>query len=132
MENLAPFEYERDDAKRRIRVTARRALQPDEFRAIVDRQVQEQTWAYALLYDLRRMSEAVARSDADMLAAYVYRYLITHGSRGPVAVVTTSFGVLGAAQVYATNTSRAGVEVHVFWDVFEAERWLDAEQERQL
>jgi hypothetical protein len=132
MEEPASFVYTRDDARRRIRVTAQRALQREDFRAIVDRQAQEETWRYAMLYDLRLMPWAVPIDDADMLAAQVYRHLVTYGPRGPVAVVTTSIEVIGAARLYSVTTARAGIDVKVFWDLAPAEQWLDEQQPLQL
>jgi hypothetical protein len=127
----APYSYNRDDARRRVTVVARDELTRDDFMAILDRQVSENTWSYAVLYDLRDMSHAVVPADVDAIAARVYRYLMVHGARGPVAVVTTAFEVIGATRSYALGATRAGVEVQLFWDVPEAERWLEALQRLQ-
>lgn len=123
-----PFTYVRDDTRRRIRVTARGTLARADFIAIVDRQAVEHTWSYALVYDLRMMPAAGTRDDADAVAAHVFRYLIAEGPRGPVAAVTTSASMIAAAQVYAFIAARAGVEVQVFWDLDEADRWIDERQ----
>jgi hypothetical protein len=39
--------------------------------------------------------------------------------------VTASANLIGAIQLYAFVLERAGVNLQVFWDVVEAEQWLD-------
>ena len=123
--NSLPFDYVRDDARRRITVAARAPLRPDDFLRVIDRQAQEQTWSYGLLYDLRALSAPLSRGEYDELAADVFRHVATLGPRGPVAVVTASANLIGAVQLYAFILERGGVNVQVFWDVTEAERWLE-------
>lgn len=125
------FEYRRDDARRRITVVAQGDLTRDDFRTILDRQARERTWSYGLLYDLRRMTHALLPSDVDELACRVYRYLISHGPRGPVAVVTTAIDVIGSTRAYERGAARAGVDVQVFWNVADALPWIEAHQRMQ-
>ena len=124
------YAYQRDDARRLVRVVAHGSLTFADFNAIVDRQAAEGSWEFGLLYDLQRMSIPISSEDAVILAGIVYRHLLTLGPRGPVAVVTTSFEVLGSAQAYAFATSRAGINVQVFWNGVEAEQWLESEIDR--
>jgi Mg-chelatase subunit ChlI len=125
MQASSPYDYVRDDEKRRISVLVRTALPPEDFVRIIDRQAQEQTWSYAMLYDLRAVSAPLSKQDYDTLAAEVFRHVAVHGDRGPVAVVTTSADAIGAIQLYAYVLERAGVNLQVFWDLSEADRWLD-------
>lgn len=120
-----PYDYERDDAKQRIRVRLQGQPQVEQFFAIIDRQADEGTWSFDILYDARRVCSPLGQDDADRVAAHVYRKLMTVGPRGAVAVVATAGDVIGAAQLYAFNTARAGVVVEVFWAMSEAESWLD-------
>jgi hypothetical protein len=120
-----PYDYVRDDDRHRITVAVRAPLRSEDFRSIIDRQAQERTWSYGLLYDLRALSAPLSQEEYDMLAADVFRHVVVHGRRGPVAVVTASANLIGAIQLYAFVLERAGVNLQVFWDVVEAEQWLD-------
>lgn len=120
-----PYDYVRDDDKQRITVAVRAPLRPEDFRSIIDRQARERTWSYGLLYDLRALSAPLSQGAYDMLAADVFRHVAERGQRGPVAVVTPSANLIGAIQLYAFVLERAGVTLQVFWDVVEAEQWLD-------
>jgi hypothetical protein len=127
----APFDYIRDDASCRIRIAAHRALRIVELLSIVDRQADEGTWTYAVVYDMRQTHSALPPPDADALAARVSLHIVSHGPRGPVAVVSRTPAVIGAMQMYAFHAALAGVEVQVFWEQHEAEHWLDGVQARQ-
>jgi hypothetical protein len=118
------FDYERDDAARRIRVRPRRALNVYEYIAVLDRQAQEGTWSYGVLWDLSRGTQMLAQTDADLVASHVYSHLIRCGSRGPVAVVTDEHAVVSSTRAYASKTERAGMQVAVFPTVPAAEQWL--------
>ena len=123
MQNNAPsFVYARDDARRRIRITASRALHAPDLIAIIDRQAHEGTWAYGTLYDLRDVVDPTPRDDAIAVAEHVERMVGEYGRRGPVALVTRSSVVIGSGYAYTRDS--AGRAVEVFWDVDEAESWL--------
>ena len=48
--------YERDDARRRVMVTVRDSIEPDDAFAVIERQRVDDAWSYGLLYDLRLMT----------------------------------------------------------------------------
>jgi hypothetical protein len=131
VEDLPPFEYHRDDARRRIRITAREPLQGGDLTSIVDRQAREDTWTFAVLYDLRATHGATLRADAIAVAEHVRRYVDVHGARGPVALVTRRIDMVAAGQIYALDGAKRGFSVEVFWDLDEADRWLDERQVKQ-
>jgi hypothetical protein len=56
----------------------------------------------------------------------VRRYVIQHGRRGRVAVVTREIAMVGIAQGYAYETAKSGIDVQIFWDVSDAVDWLEA------
>jgi hypothetical protein len=122
--DTSAFTYDRDDARRRIRVTAQRLLNASDLIAIVDQQLEEQAWSYGTLYDLRLVNAATSRPDAVAVAAHVEALVAKHGPRGPVALVTRFIKMVGAGQLYAIDSSRKGRSVDVFWDLDEAEAWL--------
>jgi hypothetical protein len=122
------FDYVRDDGRRRIRIKAHQPLQGNDLIAIVDRQVREDAWAYGMLYDLRAVSGATPKGDLREVADHVLAYVTLHGARGAVALVTRTVDMIGTGQMYAFLGARAGIKVEVFWDLAEAERWLDEQQ----
>jgi hypothetical protein len=122
----ARFDYVRDDARRRIRVTAHQPLQGDDLIAIVDRQVHEDTWSYGFLYDLRAVQGTTPKADVRAVADHVLTHVQVQGPRGPVALVTRTVDTVATLQIYAFLSAKTGVTVEVFWDLDEAERWLDA------
>jgi hypothetical protein len=125
-----PFTYERDDAHRRIRVRAQRTLDRDEFATILARQVDEKTWTYGVLYDLRRMATSAPPDDAQTLADRMVTALVELGPRGPVAVVAWSQDVIHTTKEYAASARRGGLRMQVFSTIADAERWLDEQEAR--
>jgi len=119
-----PFDYLRDDAHRRITVTAHQSLTVEEYAGVVDRQAADGTWRFGLLWDLRAAVAPLPVGDADLVAAHVYRNLIRHGTRGPVAVVSDSSPILMSLMAYASKTVRAGLQIRAFSGLVEAEEWL--------
>jgi hypothetical protein len=120
------FDYVRDDARRRIRVTTHHWLPLEDLTAIIDRQAGEGTWSYGMIYDLRCLRGPAPTGDAPKLVDYILAQITRLGPRGPVAFVTRSADLLGIAYRYARVSEKVGFEVEVFWDLDEAERWLDA------
>lgn len=117
------YEYLRDDAHRRVRVTLRVPLDPSDYVAIIDRQASEGAWTFGLLYDLRFVQEPTASADNDQISERVRTHMAVLGKRGPVAIVTREVAVIARSQSYAAHVTR-GYDVEVFWDVDEAEDWL--------
>jgi hypothetical protein len=122
------FDYVCDHDRRLIRVTVRATMTRQDWLAIIDRQASEGTWSYGLLYDFRLMMEPVSREDTDAAAARVRQHTLSKGSRGPLAVVAERPDVLSRSEGYAFLHKRSGIRLEVFWNVDEAERWLDEQQ----
>src|SRR5262245_20249520 len=116
--------YIRDDDRRRIRVTIADSATLAELIAVVDRQASEGTWQYGMLYDVRALGDPSTAADRETVLNHVRRLITVHGPRGPVAVVARSSATIGTAQMYS---HRAGEDLmlQVFWDLDEAERWLE-------
>ena len=128
-EGSAGFDYVRDDHRRRIRVTVRAQMTRRDWLAIIDRQASDGTWSYGLLYDFRQMMEPVPREDAEAAALRVRQHVLGKGPRGPLAVVAERPDVLSRSEGYGFLHKRSGIRLEVFWDVEEAERWLDCHQQ---
>src|ERR1700674_4937900 len=62
-----PIVYERDDARRLITVTLTEPYAVEDIFGAIDRQAAEDTWDYAMLYDLRAV-EVSTNADARQLA----------------------------------------------------------------
>jgi hypothetical protein len=121
------FDYERDDVRRRIRITARQPLRAADLTAIVDRQLHDNAWTYGILYDLRTIATVTSRVDADAVADYVRASVGVHGPRGSVALITRRGDIVAMGQIYAMRSAGSGFDVEVFWDLADGEGWLDGQ-----
>jgi len=121
--------YDRDDRRRRILVMITVAATIDDLLALIDRQADEQTWAYSMLYDFRASTFAPTMQEIDRLLDRVQRASRRHGARGPVALVTADLISFGVGRMYSTRSELAGLRVRVFENMTDAERWLE-EQDR--
>jgi hypothetical protein len=80
-----PIAYKRDDERRLITATVSDPFTVDDILAAIDRQAAEDTWGYAMLYDLRAASEFPAEVDLQTMADRVK--VVGEGrARGPVGV----------------------------------------------
>lgn len=120
-----PIDYLRDDPRRRIRVTASDPLTVVEGLALVDRQVADGAWTYGMLYDATLLSDPLSMKDVTSILAHIRTLVEMHGRRGPIAIVSRAARVVGKSQAYANLGAQTGLDIEVFWDTDEAERWLD-------
>ena len=120
-----PITYERDDQLRRIVVTTIGIVGLDDMLAVVDRQANEGTWQYGILYDSRRVASVASQTDVRAGVRHVEVLSRTHGKRGPVAFVTTMPAAYGMVRMYSTLAGQVEQAVEVFRDIGDAERWLE-------
>ena len=120
-----PFEYVRDDAKHRIKVTVSDPLTVAELIASVEHQLADGTWQHTLIVDARRLILLTPNvSFMQSFVSYVAELVAAHGPRGPIAIVSTQSGVISSGQMY--NLFGGEMEpVEVFWDIDEGQQWLD-------
>jgi len=80
--------YHRDDGKRLISATMTDPISIEDFVDAIERQAAEDTWSYALLYDLRGATMTSSSSDT-RLEQFVDRVQVLGAgrTRGPVAAV---------------------------------------------
>jgi hypothetical protein len=121
------YTYEIDRARKRIHVRAHTALDRASLVAIIDRQLQDNAWSFGVLYDVRHVVGATSAADTRAVSAHALACVERHGPRGPVAIVTRSAEMVGAGQMYALVNAEA-MQVEVFWDVDDADRWLDEQR----
>jgi hypothetical protein len=120
-----PYQYARDDTARSIRITLTDPLTVAERIAAVEEQVADDAWRYRTLIDARYL--AVYKPNPTEMQAVVARvaeFVAEYGRRGPVAIVSNRATVISAGQMYNHfGDKRHAVEV--FWDLDEAQRFLD-------
>ena len=99
---------------------------------IVDRQIDEGTWTYSMLYDTRRLSlgQTGTQDEVRKLLKHVLSRGEDRGQRGPVAIVTDNPAYYVVIRLYASLGKSAHLTMEVFRDPGDAERWL-AEHSRQ-
>jgi len=119
-----PITYERDDERRRIVVTTIGIVGVDDLLAVVDRQANDGTWQYGMLYDSRRVTSVASQTDVRAGLKHVDVLSRVHGRRGPVAFVTTMPAAFGMVRMYSTLAGQLHQAVEVFRDIGDAERWL--------
>ena len=121
-----PYQYVRDDPRRRIRIRFRDPLTTEELVETADRQVAEGVWSYSVLVDARGLSSKPDIGRIRTFLSHVKQLVTQHGPRGPLAIVVRESGGIAGAQIYKTlGGTNAEPELTTFWDVDEAERWLD-------
>ena len=117
-----PFEYERDDDRRRITVRPIGSLTADTTSRIAERHRDENAWGYAMLFDLTLLTAAPHRDEVQRIADYVQRQA-NHRPRGPVAIIAPDAALFGLARMYAAFAD-PGLPLRVFRDAADAEQWL--------
>jgi hypothetical protein len=119
-----PIRYERDDARRRVVVTAEGTIDPYDTLGVIERQRLDDAWSYGLLYDLRLMTGRLTLAE---LRPVLGRGLQSRSAarRGPIAILATGPLVYDVACSYAA-LGRSTLTIEVFHDSDEAEQWLTA------
>jgi hypothetical protein len=117
---MAVVSYHKDDAARRITVDITGPLTAEDLLNVMERQVFDGAWAYALLYTVQEMPPDVAA-----LIRYRRETTTRLGRRGPVAVVARHPAIFRIAREYA-NAPDDGAE-GFFSNHEDAERWLAAQ-----
>ena len=123
-----PFQYARDDAKHRLRVTISDPLTVDDLISSVDHQLADGTWLYGLLVDARGvLAFAPKPSDLQPFLSRVRDLVAAHGPRGPVALVSKQSVVISGGHMYNVFGGKTE-SLEMFWDMDDARRFLDKAQ----
>jgi hypothetical protein len=116
-----PITYERDDERRLITVTVTEPYTIDDILRAVDRQSAENTWGYAMLYDLR----AQMTIPADLQPAADYVKAVAKGrARGPVGVAISGQPEEFRRGLKYTELARETVTVEVLLTSAQIDDWL--------
>jgi hypothetical protein len=119
-----PIQYERDDARHRIRVTVTDPLTVADLIASVERQLADGAWGYGLLVDARSTFRAPQPMEMRSFVSSVRELVSAHGPRGPIAIVAKESAAIIGAQLYSFFGQKMEA-VETFWDLDDAQRWLD-------
>lgn len=127
---MVPVTATRDDERRRVTVTITDPWSVEEIAVAMEQQIAERTWAYAVVYDMSRTTWIPAEPDVLWLVKRGQQQVARHGSRGPIAVVTSLGPEALPLHSYAISAGEHGrVTINVFTDHAAADRWL-SEQSR--
>jgi hypothetical protein len=80
-----PTVYERDDDRRLITLTVTEPYSVDDVISAIERQMAEDTWEYAMLYDMRTTARLSTIEEARLITNRV-QHLSGSRTRGPVAM----------------------------------------------
>jgi hypothetical protein len=118
-----PITYQRDDQRRLIIVTATEPCSVDDISSVIDRQASEDTWEYALLYDLRAMTDASTEADLQQIAE---RVKVVGGGRGrgPVGIAIRARPALFLQGLMYTKLVKEFVTVEMLLTAAQIDAWL--------
>ena len=120
---LMPIAYQRDDQRRLITVTVTEPCSVDDISSVIDRQAGEGTWEYALLYDLRAMTDASTEADLQLLAERV-KAVRGERPRGPVGIAICARPALFLLGLMYTKLLKEFVTVEVLLTEAQIDAWL--------
>lgn len=118
-----PIVYERDDRRQLITVIVTEPYANEELLALIDRQSSENTWEYAMLYDLRSVTIAPSEDDLLQMAGRV-REVGASRERGPVGVAIRARPAHFLAGLMYTKLTRELMTVEVLLTQDQIDAWL--------
>ena len=120
---LMPIAYQRDDQRRLIIVTVTEPCSVDDISSVIDRQSGEDTWEFALLCDLRAMTDASTEADLQQIAE---RVKVVGGGRerGPVGIAIRARPALFLLGLMYTKLIKEFVTVEVLLTAAQINTWL--------
>ena len=118
-----PIAYVRDDDRRRLVLTATGTITCEDAIAAIDRQIDEGAWRYGILYDIRDVEILPMPSAIFDILDYVRGRVVTHGPRGPLAILTTAARDEPRVRTY-TSLGHPSARVATFTDPEAASQWL--------
>jgi hypothetical protein len=125
-----PTAYQRDDQRWLITVTVTEPYSIDDILGVIDRQAAEDTWSYAMLYDLRAVRRASTEADLQRLAD---RVKIVGGGRkrGPVGIAVGADPETFRAGLMYTRMAGKLVNVEVVLTATQLDGWLARNAQRR-
>ena len=118
-----PIAYERDDQRRLITVTVTEPYSVDDILSAIDRQAAEDTWGYAMLYDLRAVTFASTEADLQRMADRV-KAVGGGRERGPVGAAVGARPEMFRMGLRYTELTRKLMNVEVLLTSTQIEGWM--------
>lgn len=119
---LMPIAYQRDDQRRLIIVTVTEPCSVDDISSVIDRQSGEDTSEYALLYDLRAMTDASTEADLQQIAERVK--VVDGRTRGPMGIAILARPALFLLGLLYTKLIKEFVTVEVLLSATQIDAWM--------
>jgi hypothetical protein len=119
---LMPIAYQRNDQRRLITVTVTEPCSVDDISSVIDHQAGDDTWEYALLYDLRAMTDASTEADLQLLVERVKAG--GERERGPVGIAIRAQPALFLLGLMSARLIKEFVIVEVLLTAAQIESWL--------
>ena len=123
-----PIKYVLDRARQRLTIIGRDPVGVPDVLAWLERQAADGSWPYGTLDDLRLVTWNPTTEEVRRILRRVVTLSATHGPRGPSAIVATQPVLFGMAHMYSALSDPAAGPVEAFYELAEAERWLDVRQ----
>ena len=120
---LMPIAYQRNDQRRLIIVKVTEPCSVDDISSVIDRQAGEDTWEYALLYDLRAMTDASTEADLQQIAERV-RVVGGGRERGPVGIAIRARPALFLLALMYQDLTKEFATVEVLLTAAQVDAWL--------
>ena len=124
-----PIAYDRDNLRRLITVTLSEPVSIEELLGVVDRQAAEDTWGFAMLYDLRGVRDVAVLAQLPRLADRV-KALGGDQPRGPVGVAILPRPELFLAGLMYGELTREFMSVEVLLTDGQLDDWLSRNARR--
>jgi hypothetical protein len=118
-----PVAYARDDQRRLITVTVTEPYSLGDILSVIDRQSAEDTWEYAMLYDLRAVTRLSTEADLQQMADRV-KVVGAGRERGPVGMAVASEPEQFRMGLVYTRLARTLENVEALLTAAQRDDWL--------
>jgi hypothetical protein len=118
-----PITYECDHQRRLITVTVTEPYSIDGILGGIIRQAVEDTWAYAMLYDLRAVTHVSTEAELEQIADRV-KVVGSGRARGPVGMAIGAQPALFRAGLMFSKLTRTLMTVEVLLTAAQLDAWL--------
>jgi hypothetical protein len=117
-----------DRARQRLTIIGRDPVGVPDVLAWLERRAADGSWPCGTLDDLRLVTWNPTTEEVRRILRRIVALSVTHGLRGPAAIVATHPVLFGMAHMYSALSDPTAGPVEAFYELAEAERWLDEHQ----
>jgi hypothetical protein len=118
-----PVAYTRDDQRQLITVSVTEPYSLGDILSVIDRQAAEDTWGYAMLYDLRAVTRLSTEADLQRMADRV-KIVGAGRERGPVGMAVGSEPEQFRMGLIYTRLARTLENVEALLTAAQRDDWL--------